>query len=93
MKYFLLMLVIFVSFGALAQEPVAATSIYDKIDSFLDNLPTWLVFATTVVTAATSFTAMTPTGSPNKILNVILRVLNVLSGNVGKNKNADDTTV
>jgi hypothetical protein len=43
-----------------------------------------------VVTIATAITAMTPSRSDNKALNSILVVLNLLAGNVGKNKNADE---
>ncbi|QDP57537.1 MAG: hypothetical protein Tp1124SUR703682_8 [Prokaryotic dsDNA virus sp.] len=43
-----------------------------------------------VVTACTAITMLTPTKSDDMIFNTILRVLNMLSGNFGKNKNADD---
>ena len=42
-----------------------------------------------VVAAATAITALTPTKTDDKILNGILKVLNLLAGNFGKNKNAD----
>lgn len=58
--------------------------------SYFEDLPTWLVAITTVVTASTAITALTPTKTDDKIVNGILRVLNFLAGNVGKNKNADD---
>jgi len=50
----------------------------------------WLQAITAVVTAATAITALTPTKADNKIINVILKVLNMAAGNIGKNKNADD---
>lgn len=62
----------------------------DSLMTFFDALPAWLVAITSVVTAATAVTALTPTKTDDKIVNAILRVLNFLAGNVGKNKNADD---
>jgi hypothetical protein len=41
------------------------------------------------LTAATAVTALTPSTSDDKIVNGILKFLNVIAGNVGKNKNAD----
>ena len=49
----------------------------------------WLAAVTTVVTAATAITAITPTKTDDTIVNGILKVLNFLAGNFGKNKNAD----
>lgn len=43
-----------------------------------------------VVTAATAITAITPTKSDDKIINIVLKVLNILAGNVFRNKNKDD---
>lgn len=63
----------------------------DAILSLFDALPAWLAAITSVVAASTAVTALTPTKSDDKVVNAVLRVLNVLSGNVGKNKNADDT--
>ena len=62
----------------------------DQIISLLDAAPAWLTAITGVVTAATAITALTPTQSDDAIINTILRSLNLLAGNVGKNKNADD---
>lgn len=55
-----------------------------------ESLPAWLVAITTVVTASTAITALTPTTADDKIVNSVLKVLNFLSGNFLKNKNADD---
>ena len=54
-----------------------------------DQIPSWIVAITTVLTAATAVTALTPSTSDDKIVNGILKFLNVIAGNVGKNKNAD----
>ncbi len=49
----------------------------------------WVAAVTAVVTAASAITALTPTKTDDKILNGVLKVLNFLSLNVLKNKNAD----
>ena len=58
--------------------------------AFFDAFPAWLTAITSLVTAATALTALTPTQADDKVVAVALRVLNVLAGNVGKNRNADD---
>ena len=50
----------------------------------------WIMAITATVTAATAITAITPTTADDKVMNIILKVLNFFAGNVGKNKNADD---
>ncbi|MDC0637490.1 hypothetical protein OAP25_02195 [Flavobacteriaceae bacterium] len=57
---------------------------------FLESFPTWITAILTVVTAATAITALTPTKSDDKMLDIVLRILNFVAGNVGKNKNKDD---
>ena len=64
----------------------------DFVNTFLgfwDELPPWINAVTGVVTAATAITLMTPTKTDDKIINIVLNVLNFLAGNVFKNKNAD----
>lgn len=61
----------------------------ESLVSWVAVLPQWLVAITAVVTAATAVTALTPTKADDKIVNGILKMLNVLAGNFGKNKNAD----
>jgi len=46
--------------------------------------------ALTLVGAISAITAVTPTRSDDAVIDQILRVLNILSLNIGKNKNADD---
>lgn len=58
--------------------------------SWFGDLPAWLAAITALVTAATAITALTPTKADDKFLGVVLRVLNVLAGNFGRNRNADD---
>lgn len=62
----------------------------ESLMDLFESLPAWLVAITTVVTAATAITALTPTKVDDKVVGTILRILNVLAGNVGKNKNVDD---
>ena len=58
--------------------------------SFFEAFPAWLTAITTLVTAATAITALTPTKADDKYVALALRVLNILAGNVAKNRNADD---
>ena len=60
------------------------------IFKFFNTGPAWIAAVTGIVTACTAITALTPTKSDDKIINFVLKILNVLSGNIGKNKNADD---
>ena len=52
--------------------------------------PEWVQALCGLVTAATAVTALTPSKSDDKIVDVVLKVMNFLAGNVLKNKNADD---
>ena len=63
----------------------------DNLLALFDALPAWLNAITALVTAATAITALTPTKTDDKYVSIALRVLNTIAGNVGKNKNADDT--
>ena len=58
--------------------------------NLLEAAPVWLTASTVLVTAANGITMLTPTKVDNRAVAVILRVLNVLSMNIGRNKNADD---
>lgn len=69
----------------------------EQITLIIEQAPVWLTAMAGVVTAANAITALTPTKIDDRavaglgsIVNALLRVLNVLSGNVLKNKNADD---
>ena len=70
------------------------------LDTFYEWLP-WLIellnAIAAIVLASTALTALTPTQLDNraqelsiKWINVLLRILNTLAGNIAKNKNADD---
>jgi|TARA_R110000824_G_scaffold234063_1_gene422535 hypothetical protein len=60
-----------------------------EIFAIFDQIPAWIVAATTLVTGATAITALTPSKSDDKIVNMILKFLNAIAGNIGKNTNAD----
>ena len=62
----------------------------EMLVQFFDAFPAWLVAITGVIAAANAVTAMTPTKVDDKVIAWLLRVLNILSINIGKNKNADD---
>ena len=61
----------------------------DAFFAFFDAFPAWLTAITALVSAATAITALTPTKTDDKYVAIALRVLNVVAGNVGKNRNAD----
>lgn len=50
----------------------------------------WLNIVAQICLVATMITAATNTTSANKYINMVLKVVNALAGNIGKNKNADD---
>ncbi len=62
----------------------------DTILNLVDGAPAWVSAITALVTAATAITALTPTKTDDKALAFILHILNLVAGNIGKNKNKDD---
>lgn len=56
----------------------------------MDNLEQWFAIAGQICLVATMITAATNTTSANKYINIVLKIVNALAGNIGKNKNADD---
>lgn len=55
----------------------------------LEIAATWWPVVPTVVAVAAAIAAITPTETDNKIVNVVLKVVNWLGLNVFKAKNAD----
>lgn len=53
------------------------------------SIENYAEIVTAVITIANIITASTPSKSDNKVLNSILKILNIVSLNIGKNKNAD----
>ena len=63
----------------------------ETLTSIITSMPVWLTAITALVTAAAGIAALTPTKSDDKIIGIILNVINVIGLNFGKAKNADDT--
>ena len=59
------------------------------IMSTLETFPIWLQAITALVTGATAITALTPTTVDNMAIGWLLKMLNILAGNVFKNRNKD----
>ena len=57
---------------------------------FLNLVPNWIFALTSLCVAANAITALTPTKVDDKIVGGILQCLNVISLNVGKNRNLDE---
>jgi hypothetical protein len=87
-----LVLCLFMPVAALAADGSVDNSgdILGWFGDFFNSFPDWIVAITTVVSACTGITMLTPTKKDDKIVNSILSVLNVLAGNFGKNKNKDE---
>lgn len=60
-----------------------------QIIAYIDQLPAWVNAFTAFVTGATAITILTPTKTDDAVADVLLKILNFLAGNFGKNKNAD----
>lgn len=53
------------------------------LTSFFDHVPVWIAAATSLVTAASAVSAVTPTPKDDNFLSSVLGVLNVLALNIG----------
>jgi hypothetical protein len=61
-----------------------------NIMDWINNLgPDWVDAVAKLVAGATAITMLTPTKTDNKVIDVILKVLNFVAGNILKNKNED----
>ena len=61
----------------------------EMILNLVSGAPEWLNAICLVLTSCTALTAITPSTADDKILNTILKVLNLAAGNFGKNRNKD----
>lgn len=59
------------------------------MEAYIDMIPGWIKALTLLVTGANAITMLTPTEADNKALAMVLKLLNVLSGNVLQNTNKD----
>ena len=59
------------------------------IMSALESFPVWLQAIMALVTGATAITALTPTTVDDRAINWLLKILNFMAGNFGKNRNKD----
>lgn len=60
------------------------------MEDFLSNYPVWVTALLTLFAGIKAITILTPTTSDDKVVNAILKILNIFAGNVGNDKNADD---
>jgi len=59
-------------------------------DALYDSVLYWLHAASLICLAATVFTALTPSTHDDAVVNTILKIINMLAGNVLRNRNADE---
>ena len=57
---------------------------------YLSLIPDWIEALATLVTGATALTLLTKTENDDNLIAGVLRFLNILAGNFGNNRNADD---
>ena len=57
----------------------------------LDLMQQWLLAVTSVVTAASAITALTPTKKDDKVRGALLGILNFFALNIGNARNKDGT--
>ena len=62
----------------------------DTLEQLMTQAPAWIAAITGVIAACTFVTALTPTKSDDRFMAMLLKILNILAGNVGRNRNADD---
>ena len=63
--------------------------IVTHVMTWFGDIPAWLTAVTTLVTAATAITDLTDTRKDDMVIGKVLWVLNIVAGNIGKNKNLD----
>lgn len=66
-----------------------SVGMFMQIINWFGDIPAWITAVTTVITAATAITAITPSKVDDRIIGKIIWTLNILAGNIIKNKNKD----
>jgi len=61
----------------------------EMLAELLDLIPQWLQALTVLVTGANGVTMLTPSTADNRAVNWLMKLLNLLSMNIGKNRNKD----
>lgn len=89
MKLFIIVMLLLLTGPVIAAQATNDPGLLTTVLAFFDSFPAWITAITTVVTAATAITILTPTKTDDKIIASVLKVLNFLAGNFGKNTNKD----
>lgn len=61
----------------------------ESLTELMNLIPAWLLAITGLVTAANAITVLTPSKADDRLLAGLLKFLNILSMNFGKNRNKD----
>ena len=69
-------------------EP-GSIGLFTQMINWFGDIPAWITAVTTVVTAATAITALTPSKIDDRIIGKAIWFLNIIAGNIMKNKNKD----
>ena len=69
-------------------EP-ASIGLFTQMINWFGDIPAWITAVTTVVTSATAITALTPSKIDDRIIGKVIWFLNIIAGNIMKNKNKD----
>ena len=69
-------------------EP-GSIGLFTQMINWFGDIPAWITAVTTVVTAATAITALTPSKIDDSIIVKVIWFLNIIDGNIMKNKNKD----
>ena len=69
-------------------EP-GSIGLFTQMINWFGDIPAWITAVTTVFTAATAITALTPRKIDDRIIGKVIWFLNIIAGNIMKNKNKD----
>ena len=69
-------------------EP-GSIGLFTQMINWFGDIPAWITAVTTVVTAAPAIPALTPSKIDDRIIGKVIWFLNIIAGNIMKNKNKD----